>query len=60
MLIFHPVNWIESEFSVSFVRIKLGVIKRVFFLPFLIYLCVCKVIIPEYYEFNIAVQPLQL
>lgn len=34
MLIFHPVNWIESEFSVSFVRIKLGVIKRVFFSSF--------------------------
>lgn len=31
MLIFQPVNWIESKFSVSFARIKLGVIKRIFF-----------------------------
>lgn len=31
MLIFQPVNWIESKYSVSFARIKLGVIKRFFF-----------------------------
>lgn len=29
MIIFQPVNWIESKFSVSFARIKLGVIKRI-------------------------------
>lgn len=28
MLIFQPVNWIESKYCVSFARIKLGVTQK--------------------------------
>lgn len=45
MLIFQPVNWIESKYSVSFAWIKLGVIKRIFSFfpppPFFFALALC-------------------
>lgn len=30
VLIFQPMNWIESKFAVCFAGIKLGVVKRIF------------------------------